>query len=117
VTALAPKRPCGQPGCPALVDGRESRCERHAGEFEKLRGSAASRGYGSRWRAASKHFLSAHPLCVACLEIGRPRVATVVDHVVPHKGDDRLFWDESNWQALCRQCHAVKTARSDGRWE
>ena len=28
--------------------------------------------------------------------------ATVVDHVVPHRGDPVLFWDESNWQSQCK---------------
>jgi len=32
-------------------------------------------------------------------------VADVVDHIVPHKGDHKLFWDPSNHQALCKQCH------------
>lgn len=31
--------------------------------------------------------------------------AVVVDHKVPHRGDMNLFWDKSNWQALCKQCH------------
>ena len=31
--------------------------------------------------------------------------ATVVDHIIPHKGDSDLFWDESNWQSLCKRCH------------
>jgi positive regulator of sigma E activity len=26
------------------------------------------------------------------------------------KGDLALFWNESNWQALCRRCHNRKTA-------
>ena len=26
--------------------------------------------------------------------------ATVVDHVIPHRGDQKLFWDEDNWQAV-----------------
>jgi 5-methylcytosine-specific restriction protein A len=41
--------------------------------------------------------------------------ATVVDHVVPHRGDAALFWDEVNWAALCKRCHDAKTAR-EGRW-
>lgn len=32
-------------------------------------------------------------------------LATVVDHVIPHRGDQALFWDTSNWQPLCRRCH------------
>jgi len=48
--------------------------------------------------------------------MGRLNAATVVDHIVPHKGDAVLFWKQSNWQALCRDCHNRKTAVSDGRW-
>ena len=35
--------------------------------------------------------------------------ATVVDHIVPHRGDHALFWDEQNWQPLCKSCHDKKT--------
>jgi len=31
------------------------------------------------------------------------------DHVVPHRGDMRLFWDANNWQALCAECGARKS--------
>jgi 5-methylcytosine-specific restriction protein A len=41
-------------------------------------------------------------------------VATVVDHIQPHKGDYVKFWDVLNWQPLCRACHARKTAMEDG---
>jgi 5-methylcytosine-specific restriction endonuclease McrA len=30
----------------------------------------------------------------------------VVDHIQPHRGDQRLFWDRRNWQPLCRTCHS-----------
>jgi hypothetical protein len=59
-------------------------------------------------------FLARRPLCVACMEWSRVTPARVVDHVVPHRGDTRLFWDESNWQALCKPCHDFKTATEDG---
>jgi len=42
------------------------------------------------------------------------RPATLVDHIIPHRGDNNLFWDEDNWQALCTECHAIKTAKEDG---
>ena len=29
----------------------------------------------------------------------------VVDHVVPHKGDERLFWDIGNLQAVSKAYH------------
>jgi 5-methylcytosine-specific restriction endonuclease McrA len=44
-------------------------------------------------------------MCVLCLAEGKLAPATVVDHVAPHKGDQRLFWDTANWQALCKPCH------------
>ncbi|HCE39691.1 MAG: HNH endonuclease [Alcanivorax sp.] len=69
------------------------------------RQSAAKRGYGKRWRAAREQFLAEHPLCVFCQRRGRVAAATVVDHIVPHRGDQKLFWSRSNWQALCAPCH------------
>lgn len=29
----------------------------------------------------------------------------VADHVIPHRGDPALFWDEGNVQTLCKPCH------------
>lgn len=37
--------------------------------------------------------------------------ATVVDHIIPHRGNEELFWDEDNWQGLCKRCHDRKTWR------
>ena len=59
-----------------------------------------------RWRKARARFLALNPLCVLCLQSGWDTPATVVDHMRPHNGDDRLFWDEGNWQALCPSCHS-----------
>lgn len=64
-----------------------------------------------RWRKARKRFLRDNPLCVECRKQNLIVAATVVDHIVPHKGDERLFWDESNWGAKCAQCHNAKSAR------
>ena len=29
----------------------------------------------------------------------------VVDHIRPHKGDEVLFFDPANLQAICKECH------------
>ena len=84
-------------------------------ELERQRPSAARRGYGPRWRKARAVFLARHPLCAACRTQGRVVQATVVDHLVPHRGRQILFWDESNWAPSCKPCHDRKTAR-EGRW-
>lgn len=67
--------------------------------------SSSARGYGSSWQKAREGFLRKHPVCVMHLKFGKVVKATVVDHIIPHKGDMRLFWDSSNWQALCKPCH------------
>jgi 5-methylcytosine-specific restriction endonuclease McrA len=34
-----------------------------------------------------------------------------VDHIVPHKGDEDLYFRRSNLQGLCKSCHGKKTGR------
>ena len=44
-----------------------------------------------------------------CIENGAGQAhACHLDHIIPHRGDMKLFWDESNWQALCESCHDHK---------
>ena len=69
------------------------------------KGTAAQRGYGSRWQKARASFLAAHPICVMCKAGGTLTPANVVDHVIPHRGDKNLFWDTANWQSLCARHH------------
>ncbi|WP_338042346.1 HNH endonuclease [Paenibacillus alba] len=59
-------------------------------------------------------FLSKHPLCLDCLKKNRVTAATVIDHIIPHKGNRILFWDQENWQPMCGSCHGIKTASEDG---
>jgi 5-methylcytosine-specific restriction enzyme A len=75
--------------------------------------TSTQRGYGYRWQQARAAFLARHPLCVMCEQAGRVTAATVVDHVVPHRGDQRLMWDESNWQPLCAPHHSRDKQREE----
>jgi 5-methylcytosine-specific restriction protein A len=70
-----------------------------------MKNQGRSNMYGRRWRIARRRFLNANPLCVKCKERNRTTASRVVDHKTPHRGDQSLFWDESNWQALCFECH------------
>ena len=79
-----------------------------------VRMKTAERGYGSRWQKARATFLKRSPLCVECQRKGFVTLARIVDHLIPHKGNQALFWDTSNWQPLCKSCHDVKTATEDG---
>ena len=114
---MRPNTPCRHPGCAALVPYGQKYCDKHKGLHPEEQRSAASRGYGRAWQRASKRYLEAHPLCVACLKEGKYTRATVVDHIKPHRGDKTLFWDECNWQALCKRHHDVKTGREDSNPE
>ena len=72
---------------------------------DQRRGSSFERGYDRRWLRASRGFRRKNPLCCCCYANGIVSAAQVTDHVVPHRGDKALFWDEANWQSLCEQCH------------
>lgn len=119
----AAPRPCARSGCARLVTANRY-CVEHSRErgfaaltrqdFDRRRGTRTARGYNNTWLKASKTFRLKHPLCKRCEEQGRLTSAAVTDHVIPHYGDQTLFWDESNWQALCKSCHDAKTAREDG---
>lgn len=107
-----PKTICVYPGCHQLVNGPY--CEQHKKLVAKKHNDKNSKLYTYRWRKASKHFLKEHPLCRHCQQEDRVTTATEVDHKIPHGGDQKLFWDRSNWQPLCKKCHSRKTALEDG---
>lgn len=105
------RRPCRKLGCNKLSVRGKVYCEEHAGlEGDRMRGTAAQRGYDKHWRTASRAYLARNPLCAECRREGKLKPATVVDHIEPHRGDKKLFWDQSNWQSLCKLCHDRKTA-------
>src|SRR5438552_2727970 len=55
------------------------------------RATAAKRGYDARWQAARLAYLRTHPLCVHCQRDDRTEPASVVDHIIPHRGVAALF--------------------------
>lgn len=71
---------------------------------ERLRGRAAVE--------RRRQFLYSNPLCAECGRQGRVTAATVPDHITAlvNGGDDT----EENLQALCDECHRVKTAKDLG---
>lgn len=96
------------------------------GDWRADKASSTQRGYGYKWQQARAAYLVKHPFCVYCLRaagviptgtaeqiglaclikgIGLP-YASVVDHVVPHRGDMGLFWESANWQSLCATHHS-----------
>ena len=92
-----PNTPCKHPGCGRLVPYGTMYCEEHKPLHQHDRKTTAEKGYGSRWQKARAVYLHSHPLCVRCLAKGRYVKATVVDHIIPHRGNRELFWDRDNW--------------------
>lgn len=72
-----------------------------------------SKLYDYRWQKARKLYLMENPLCTMCREEGRYQEAEVVDHIIPHKGNQSLFWNQSNWQPLCKRHHDSDKQRQD----
>lgn len=102
----------GQP-CPCCSAARKR-------AYEGQRPNARARGYDNKWDRERKGFLVAHPWCGRCAAVGRKTASAVVNHVIPHKMDLRLFWNRRNWEALCGPCHNGATQseekRQGGRW-
>ena len=63
-----------------------------------------------RWTKESKKFRDAHPYCAICWEKGKVVKSEVVDHIIP-VAVCTDFWDQSNWQTLCRRCNMIKGNR------
>jgi len=111
---MALKKLCNKPGCRKLAIPPHRYCEDHL-ELETERvnyfAGMSSNEYdylyrSKKWSNASKKFLEENPYCCMC---GMP--SQVTDHITPHRGDVSLFWDEFNWQPLCKKCHDSKTRR------
>lgn len=81
------------------------------------RQSFRERGYDARWDRASMAFRRAHPICCGCEAAGAVEPSALTDHVIPHRGDMRLMWDRSNWQACCAWCHNVVKQILERRFE
>lgn len=78
------------------------------------RGTAAERGYDSKWRTASEGYRAKYPWCAYCWLQGRGRVPNdLTDHLYPHgmrrghitEPQKALFWDKRYWVTSCHECH------------
>jgi 5-methylcytosine-specific restriction protein A len=105
--------------CQQTVEGNCPRCqpkiEAAKQDAEKMRGSAAKRGYGHKWRVEREIWLRRpeNRWCFYCEQKTPPKktIANIIDHFIPHRGDQKLFWDRKNWKPACETCHNIKTAK------
>lgn len=57
-----------------------------------------------RWITLARMQLKKHPTCAMCARQSKLAAAEVVDHIVPHRGDEIKFWYGS-LRSLCADCH------------
>lgn len=79
--------------------------------YDKWRGSASERGYGSAWKRTRDAFISAHPLCADCLVKGMLTPATEVHHTVEVSERPDLMHEMSLLKSTCHSCHMLEHAQ------
>jgi 5-methylcytosine-specific restriction enzyme A len=102
-----PKKVCNKAGCNRLT--ADSYCDEH--KHQQKNSYAPSLRYGRNWKARAKAFKAQNPLCIECLKEGKIVPVYGVDHIIPHRGNVDLYWDETNWQSLCQHHLNAKTGR------
>lgn len=90
--------------CACQLQRQRERKARH----DRKRPNSRQRGYTRAWEKARAEFLRHHPFCAMCAA-----EAALVDHIEPHRGDQALFWNWNNWQALCTPCHSRHKQRQE----
>lgn len=79
-----------------------------AEQYDRWRGTAASRGYDRHWTKARDAYLSGHPLCERCSTPENPVLAELVHHKVPVEVAPSRLLDPTNFEALCKRCHQLE---------
>lgn len=104
------RRFCAFPRCGALATSG-SHCRVHAARAERLSPLFNVRRWyrTSRWFALRARVLRRQRWCPLCEVDDLQTKTTDCDHIVPHRGDPALFWDETNLQGLCKRHHAQKS--------
>lgn len=112
--ANKPLRPCAQTGCPELT--RETWCAKHKPPEKTSRRDSAAWNYLYKtkwWLETRTEQLLKEPFCRTCAVSGKRVKATVADHIKPHRGNLRLFYDKTNLQSQCQSCHSKKTKEEE----
>ena len=124
---------CNYPGCFEEIPAhkRTSYCPKHSpGQSmeapDPITGDSRFKGkqtvrrnklYGYRWDKLARIFKRQHPACVQCGRIGTKKYPNCVDHIIPHRNNLELFWDQGTWQTLCKSCHGRKCVTERKDWK
>jgi 5-methylcytosine-specific restriction protein A len=121
LSPAAPKHPCSYPGCAALLESGESRCDMHRTQEQReynrgRKDNPFYKLYSSKaWRKVRKVKLSMDPLCERCRLMGLLKPATEVHHRIAVRDGGDPF-DVAGLESLCKPCHSRESAESGQRW-
>ena len=95
-------------GCGNKVKRGETYCPkckaREQKAYDRIRGSAAERGYDRKWRDVRDLYIKENPLCEDCRDKGITKMANVVHHIVElSRGGAKYAF--GNLKSLCTACH------------
>lgn len=62
-----------------------------------------------RWSVLTRDLFT----CRRCHKVVNATSQLVADHIVPHRGDEAMFWDAGNLQCLCKPCHDKHKQREE----
>ena len=114
------KKLCPYPSCNTLIEPNEKYCEKHMppkrvdnrkNPFEKAKRYNTEFYNTSRWRHLRKKILSETPYCVY---YGMSETKLHVHHKRPPRGNEDLFFDETNCVPVCHGCHGRLTRKEIG---
>ena len=105
------RRPCAKIGCPELIAGGTTYCDKHKQSYDKYRGNSTARGYGYGWSIIRLRFLQRFPLCADCESEHMIVPATEAHHVIKKiNGGSNDF---VNLLGLCKKHHSTRTLRGE----
>jgi 5-methylcytosine-specific restriction endonuclease McrA len=102
------KKICNYPSCNILIPTTERYCSLHKKEkipFESAIRYNETLYNTTTWRKLRKEVLKEQPVCSKC----RADIKLEIHHIIPPRGNEKLFFDKNNLTVVCQQCHRILT--------
>lgn len=99
---------CNFLGCRAARVFGTNSCELHGAKRSDKYTHNAKLYNSTVWKRIKASAQSQHPICQSCILQGRVAQTETIDHVFPHRQDERRFV-VNLYQGLCIPCHTQKT--------
>ena len=104
---------CNYAGCNNLIESTETYCIKHKVDkkpepFKNARRSNEGLYNTLQWRKLKKEILKCVPYCSKC-GISKEETVLEIHHIIPPRGNEDLFFDESNLIPVCGKCHRILT--------